>query len=323
MSTILSLEPQLQSILDTVWRKFHDFAKDGTTIDMQQWTGFFAFDIVTKLGLGDAIGFAESGTDVEDIMKSIQGFFYLHAGMGYLPGQMWWFFNPVSKFLLQYLGPKSTQGQGKFFGWLVKQTLARLQQEDAGNPKSRKPDMLDHFISMKEPDGSEVPLPGILIEGGNLIGAGADTTAIGIAVVLGKILEHPADYRRVQKEVDAAYSSNNLASVADLTYLIAEKLPFLNACIKEATRLTPSILWQLPREAPADGVTIAGHYVPASATLSMSPVAQNRCKTIFGDDADEWKPERWLADSKMSSPERVREMDKFNVTVSLGIHKQA
>ena len=169
---------------------------------------------------------------------------------------------------------------------------------------------------MKEPDGSNVPLPGILIEGGNLIGAGADTTAVGIAVVLGELLKRPKDYARVQKEVDAACTNNGISEVAGLTYLVAEKLPFLNACVKEATRLTPSILWQLPREAPVEGITIAGHYIPPSATLSMSPIAQNRCESIFGNRADEWQPDRWILESGISSPEQIRQMDKFNVTVS-------
>lgn len=320
MSTILGLEPQIQRIANVMWDKFRKIAQSGGTIDMQTWTGYFAFDIVTQLGLGSPVGFVEQSKDVDGIMKSIQGFFYWHAGMGNMPGQMAWFYNPVSAFVLKYLGPKSTQGQNNFFSWLFKIVTTRMAEEDAGNPKDRTRDMLDVFVSMKEPDGSAVPLPGVMIEGGNLIGAGADTTSVGMTVVFGQLLQHPDDYARVQQEIDEAYERNNIKQAGDLTYVMAEKVPYLNACIKEATRLTPSILWQLPREAPADGVTIAGHYIPPGATVSMSPISQNRCKEIFGEDADEWRPGRWLVGEKGSSPEKIREMDKFNVTVSVSPH---
>ena len=71
-----------------------------------------------------------------------------------------------------------------------------------GEVKDRTPDMLDHFISMKDPDGGQVSFPGVAVEGGNLIGAGADTTAIAIAVVVGQLLVHPEDLQRVRQEID-------------------------------------------------------------------------------------------------------------------------
>jgi cytochrome P450 len=229
---------------------------------------------------------------------------------------MFWFYNPLSAFLLKHFGPKSTKGQSNFLHWLINIVSSRLAEEDAGNPKNRALDMLDTFSSMKDPDGSPVQIPGVLVEGGNLIGAGADTTAAGISVVLGQLLRHPHDYLRVQREVDDAFAKNSISKASELTYLLAEKIPYLNACIGEATRLNPSILWQLPREAPVDGVTIAGHYVPPGSVISMSALAQDHCKEIYGEDADEWRPERWLASEKGSTPQQVRDMDKYNVTVS-------
>ncbi|KAH7355744.1 cytochrome P450 [Pyrenochaeta sp. MPI-SDFR-AT-0127] len=318
MSTILNLEPQIQALADGVWDQFRSFAKSGTPVNMQTWTGFFAFDVVTKLGLGTEVGFVEQSKDVQGIIGSIQGFFYWHAGMGFIPGQMAWFYNPLSSFFLKYFGPKSLKGQAQFFGWLFKVVTERLGQEDAGNPKERKRDMLDIFVSMKEPDGSQVPLPGILIEGGNLIGAGADTTSAGMSVTIGYLLKRPHDYAHVQREVDEAYLQSSLTKPGQLDYLLAEKIPFLNACVKEATRLNPSILWQLPRETPPEGVIIAGHFIPGGSTVSTSPLSQNRCKEVFGDDADEWRPERWLVCEKGSTAEQVREMDKYNLTFGHG-----
>lgn len=48
----------------------------------------------------------------------------------------------------------------------------------------------------------------------------------------------------------------------------------------------------------------------------MSPLAQNRCKAIFGEDADEWKPERWLRDGD-NSEENIIMMDNNLATVTI------
>ncbi|KAF1956096.1 cytochrome P450 [Byssothecium circinans] len=297
MSTILNLEPQIQALADGVWDRFRSFAKHGTPVNMQTWTGYFAFDVVTKLGVGSELGFVEQGKDIEGIIGSIHGFFYLNAFMGNIPGHMAY-----------------TRGQAHLFRWLSKIITERLGQEDARNPKDRQRDMLDTFVSMKEPDGSPVGFPGVIIEGGNLIGAGADTTSTSICVVLGYLLRHPHDYACVQREVDEAYVKNSLSKPGELNYRLAEKIPFLNACIKEATRLIPSIVWQLPRETPAEGVTIADHFIPLGSTVSTSPMSQNRYKEIFGGDANKWRPERWLVCEKGSTAEQIRDIEKYNVT---------
>lgn len=126
---------------------------------------------------------------------------------------------------------------------------------------------------------------------------------------------HPEDYVRVQDEVDEAYRADDDGGAQDISYSKAGKLTYLGACIKEALRLHPSILWQLPREVPAAGVNIAGYYIPPSATISMSPVAQNRDRATYGADADQWRPSRWIP-GRWNTDEDIREMDKYNVTVS-------
>lgn len=314
MSTILSLEPEVQQIADAVWKKLDKYAQEGKPVNMSNWANYFAFDVVGKLALGSPIGFIEQEQDVMSIIRSIHAGFYQMASMGYVPGQMIWINNPVTQTILSVVERLMQSGSSfdTFGKWMVDQLMKRLSESEG---TERKADMLDHYIAMKEPDGSKATVPSILAETGNIIGAGADTTSIGIRAVLAQLVLHPGDYLQVREEVDKAYAEGGFApGYSGIPYLVAEKLTFLNACVKEALRLHPSILWQLPRQAPANGVRIAGHYIPSSATISMSPIAQNRDRSVFGADADEWRPTRWMT-SKGSDPAQIREMDKFNVTV--------
>lgn len=317
----MSQEAQVQGVLDHLWRRFRGFAAEGRQIDMQVWTNYLAFDVVSQLGMGGPIGFIGDGADRQGIMAAVHQIFYVAASGGYLPGQMMFLQWPRVQAAADLLG--AGQGFKRFREWSEAQVKARM----AGGPgdSKRGGDLLDHFISMREPDGRRATEASVMAEVGNLIGAGADTAAVGIAVVLGQLAEHPGDLARLRREVDEAYESlaaSGRGGDAELGLRELEALPFLGGCVHEGTRLCPSIVWQLPREAPEGGITVAGYYIPPGATLGMSPMAHNRSREIFGDDADEWRPQRWLptgemVDGKAVKSERQRRMEKYNVTVSL------
>lgn len=270
--------------------------------------------------MGGPIGFIDNG-DATGLMKAVHQIFYVQSTAGYMPGQMMILQWRSVQAIADLLG--LAKGFKLFREWSMKQVRIRMA-EDPHKDSQRGKDLLDHFISMKEPDGSKANEPSVMAEVGNLIGAGADTAAVGMAVIIGQLVEHPDDLATLRREVDKAYEELNLSGQesAQMSLRELEKLPFLNACVQEATRLCPSIVWQLPREAPEAGITIAGHYIPPGATLGMSPMAHNRSKEIFGDDADEWRPQRWLlteeqSDGVATKSEQQRKMDKYNVTVSL------
>lgn len=113
---------------------------------------------------------------------------------------------------------------------------------------------------------------------------------------------YPEAYRRLQEEIDTFYASKGLNEPA--TFDEAYHLPFLKAVVSEALRLFPSIIFQLLRTSP--GMSINGIYIPAGYDIGMSPKAQNRDQAVFGPDADEFRPERWLdAPGVISAYERA------------------
>lgn len=72
------------------------------------------------------------------------------------------------------------------------------------------------------------------------------------------------------------------------------ELPYLDACINEALRLHPPFSIPLERVVPKDGVTILGRFFEAGTVVGMSPYVVGRHKRTFGEDADQWRPERWM-----------------------------
>ncbi|KAH7130956.1 hypothetical protein EDB81DRAFT_905699 [Dactylonectria macrodidyma] len=60
-----------------------------------------------------------------------------------------------------------------------------------------------------------------------------------------------------------------------ISYTQAQKIPYLRAVVAEATRLLPSIIYQLLRDTPEDGLTVNGHFLPYGTAVGISRLAQN------------------------------------------------
>ncbi|KAH6661748.1 cytochrome P450 [Halenospora varia] len=316
MTSIISLEPKVQTVLDTLWERFDAFAENREPINLSHWASYFTYDVVGTLCLGESMRFIQEGRDQRRFIENIHGSFYWIANIGYLLGQQKLITNRGMELLCRLSGLRITDYTKAFLQLSIGKVISRVKTRKPGDPHQ---DMLDHFLDMKGENGEPATMPEILTEVGNLLAAGADTTSVAIKAVVAPLLRDSSRYKRLQAELDEAAKACGSDSQpgATLAYSAVKNLPYLKACVKEGSRIHPSIVYQLPREVPSQGLDLEGFYISPSATISMSPLAQNRCKAIFGEDADEWKPERWLSDGN-NSEENIRMMDKNLATFGYG-----
>jgi cytochrome P450 len=71
----------------------------------------------------------------------------------------------------------------------------------------------------------------------------------------------------------------------------------------------------LSRKVPAGGLSVHGYFFPAGTTVGCNPVALHVNPDIFGNDAAEYNPDRWLRDD---DPVKVRIMERTNLTWGAG-----
>jgi cytochrome P450 len=237
--------------------------------------------------------------------------------MGNVPLQMWWFSNAVSKWLLERFGPAELQKFPNFLKWLE----TRIEERMKTGLNGRRKDMLQQFIEMKGSDSSphqSAPKEEVLVEATVVLGAGADTTSHAIQGVLGDLVMHPDLVPKIQSEIDQAYKDLGLTTNGtEISYNDATKLPYLAAVIKESIRLSPSFVYQIPRFTPAEGLKIGPHHLPKGLYAGISPRAMNRSKEIFGEDADDFVPERWLP-SASNNDEAIKEKSRLLTTFGMG-----
>jgi cytochrome P450 len=77
-------------------------------------------------------------------------------------------------------------------------------------------------------------------------------------------------------------------------------------------RIHPSVSLCMPRLVPSPGVTICGEFFPSGVTVGCNPYVIHRDHKVFGPDADEFRPERWLDEKQ------AKEMDKAIITFGAG-----
>lgn len=96
------------------------------------------------------------------------------------------------------------------------------------------------------------------------------------------------------------------------TWKEVKDLPYLDACVNEAIRIHPAFCLPFERIVPAGGVTISGQYFKEGTVVGMNPYVVNRHRETFGEDADEWRPERWMD----LTEDQWRKLDGSILTVS-------
>jgi cytochrome P450 len=73
---------------------------------------------------------------------------------------------------------------------------------------------------------------------------------------------------------------------------LLESLPYLNAVCKEVLRIYPTI--PVSARCAVRDTFILGQLVPKGTTVFVAPWSVNRNPKIWGEDAEAFRPERWL-----------------------------
>ncbi len=119
------------------------------------------------------------------------------------------------------------------------------------------------------------------------IGAGAETSALGLSWTWYLLDRYPEVAQRVVTEVDGVLDDRS-PTPADLP-----NLPYSRMVLDEAMRLYPPSA-VLPRQANADD-TIGGYAVPRHAVIIMSPYVLHR-HPDFWPEPEQFRPERFMPD---------------------------
>ncbi|KAG8693086.1 hypothetical protein FRC08_009330 [Ceratobasidium sp. 394] len=128
--------------------------------------------------------------------------------------------------------------------------------------------------------------------------AGRDTSASLLTFLTYVLAIYPDVYRQLEAEIERTISFNGPPTIDDI-----KNMRYLRATINETLRLFPPVPFNIRRSTDTPSVLPSllshvpgGLYMYPRCSITFSPLHIHRRKDLWGDDAEEFKPERWLTE---------------------------
>ncbi|KAI0642535.1 cytochrome P450 [Trametes meyenii] len=292
---------------------------EGTEVEISEYLSRFALEAVGRTALGYSFGPLDlHGTDYSRALKEF--------GPTLVKLHLW---RPILPWLKRLFPLSFLRFAASVFPWRVVRHMQAISDnvyETSRRVLRRKEELLKQGDAvMQQEIGEGKDLMSILLRQ-NIMGlegerlteedmlgqmsllllAATDTTSSSITRVIQLLADHQEIQDNLRRELQDA-TTHAGRTLFDLDYDAIAKLPYLEAVTREALRMYPVFYMSnrvsdedaiLPLSEPivgTDGKSIHELFVPAGTTIWLNMLGSNRDPAIWGPDACEFRPERWLA----------------------------
>ncbi|KFK44487.1 hypothetical protein AALP_AA1G263300 [Arabis alpina] len=136
--------------------------------------------------------------------------------------------------------------------------------------------------------------------------AGRDTTSVALTWFFWLVQQNPEVEKRILNEIREI--RGRLVTQETKTGFEAEELRemvYLQAALTESLRLYPSVPMEM-KQALEDDVLPDGTRVKKGARIFYSVFSMGRIESIWGNDWEDFKPERWIKDGRIVSGDQFK-----------------
>ncbi|USP81367.1 cytochrome P450 [Curvularia clavata] len=276
-------EPLIRNYADSLVRVVKESSTNSpkTGVDICKLLNCTTFDIMAELTFGEPLGLLQQSEFtpwVAAIFKHIRNTLIMRMASEY----------PVLQYLLKAITPKSIIAAAhRHYNHSAERVEKRMRQGiDIGKPDIWK-------LVMEKSERVHLPKHIMVADASTFMVAGTETTATLLSGLVFLLLKHPKAMKTLQDEVRALKKE-------DLTIEVLPHLPFMAACLLEASRMYPPVPIPLFRKVAKGGNTICGEWIPENTRVAVSQYAAYHSPLNFRDP-DSFIPERWLPDSGYNS----------------------
>lgn len=256
-----------------------------TLVEMRRWFSGVTLNVVIKTVIGKR--YTEEGT--EGGREAIRRFFELGGSFAMadvFPFLRWFDVGGLEKEMKRTAKELDEMLQG----WLEE----HKEKKNSDKREEHEKDFMDVMLSVLE-DSEEIPAydADTIVKASCLamILGGTDTTAVSLTWALSLLLNNPEALKKAQDELDSLVGRERQVQDSDLKNLV-----YLQAIVKETTRLYPSAVLSVPHESVED-CTTAGYHIPAGTRLLVNLYKIHRDPNVWLDPL-EFRPERFLTTHK-------------------------
>uniref|UniRef100_A0A0B7KQS9 Cytochrome P450 n=3 Tax=Bionectria ochroleuca TaxID=29856 RepID=A0A0B7KQS9_BIOOC len=306
LSSVVQLETYVDEVEDKLFKILDREAENPENIiAFDHYLHAFAMDAVFMISFGKSLNILENG-DEHKVMACFDIIMPYMATIGQMP----WLHkflvgNPFMAKLI--LGDMTFEtGLMKIASSQVEEFKKNLDQRSEEGPCT----FTERLLLNQKSNPDSITERELITHALGNITAGGDTTSITLRSIFYFSLRNKESYHRLCHEVRSNCS-------LPVTHSSAQKLPYLNAVIKEALRLHPPMPIMLGRTVPKGGAEICGHYIREGTEVGIPSYVLHRDPAIF-TDPDAWKPERWL--EAETDKDRLASMNRAFFAFGAGPH---
>lgn len=290
-----SMEQVVRSHTLLLCDKLTQLAQTDETVNVKRLLDVFTMDIFTKIGFGVDVRGLQSPLEHHAFLDAFERASQLILFRLQQPMWLWRLKKWLSLGLERQMKKDLQLINGTVYGIIAKSIEAKTQTQQ--DEDARK-DLISLFL---EKDGATYangerapPNPQLMRDMAiSFIAAGRDTTSQGMSWFLLMMNRYPEVLQKIRQEMAdqlpaLVQGREAVPSMADV-----EKLTYLEAAVKESLRLNP-VVAVTTRTATQDTLMCDGTLVKQGTRVVISAYAMGRLETVWGPDALQYRPERWI-----------------------------
>ncbi|KAL6131920.1 hypothetical protein ACLB2K_070293 [Fragaria x ananassa] len=287
----------------------HQAANCNKSIDIQDLFMKSTLDSIVKILLGFDLD-TLSGTNNDESIRFSNAADDSNGATLYRVFDIFWkikrFLNIGSEAMIR----ENIKVVDQFIYKLINRKIETLQNSEDDELPVKKRDFISRLIETRETDPKY--LRDMVL---SFIAAGKDTTGSALSWFFYMMCKHPKIQEKIAQEVREATGLNNTSSAdevaAKLTEEALNKMQYLHAALTETLRLYPAVPMN-SKVCFSDDTWPDGTSVNKGQGVMFLPYAMGRMAFIWGDDAKEFRPERWLDENGIFREENPFKFLAFN-----------
>ncbi|KAJ6635617.1 putative cytochrome P450 [Pseudolycoriella hygida] len=174
----------------------------------------------------------------------------------------------------------------------------KIIKERSSVSEDEKVLFLDRLLKISE-ENSDFTMEDVKGEGNTAIMAGSDTSTGSLAMVLFMLAMHPECQEKAYNELLTVFPDKDHKDL-EVTIDDLSKLFYIDMCVKEALRVFPTVA-VIARSARGD-IPLRTYTIPEGASIAIDIFSLHRSKKYWGDNADQFIPERFDGGEKLLHP---------------------
>ncbi|CAA7391778.1 unnamed protein product [Spirodela intermedia] len=189
-------------------------------------------------------------------------------------------------------------------------------------------DILSRFLQERAEDPTEMSLKYLRDIILSFVIAGKDTTAGTLSWFFHMLCKHPFVQEKISREVGTVLGEAEAKAELSfggfagcITEEALEKMNYLRAALSETLRLYPAVPLD-SKVCLADDRLPDGFDVVEGEVINFQPYAMGRMKYIWGEDAEDFRPERWLDEDGVFRHESPYKFTAFQAGPRLCLGKE-